>query len=94
MSDVISARDANQNFSRILNAVTKGKEFVVTRNGIAIARIVPERGADGRRKLTEEQERLLARSRYRLLSGAAVTEGRLNRNETYDEVLGVTPERA
>jgi prevent-host-death family protein len=90
MTDVISARDANQNFSRILNAVAKGKEFIVTRNGIAIARIVPERGPDGRRQLTEDQKRLLARSRHRLLSGHATTGGPLNRDEIYDEVLRVT----
>ena len=93
MSDVISARDANQNFSRILNAVAKGKEFVVTRNGIAVARIVPERGTDGRRQLTEDQKRLLARSRYRLLSGNPGTGGPLNRDEIYDEAPGITHER-
>jgi len=90
MPDTITARDANQHFARILNEVEGGKEFVVTRNGVPVARIVPERPADGRRKLTAEQERLLAESNTRLRQGWPLGIKRFDRNELYDEILGTT----
>ena len=68
MADTITARDANHRFARILSEVELGKEFVVTRNGVPVARIVPERLPDGRRRLTAEQERILAESNMRPLA--------------------------
>ena len=62
MAETITAREANHHFSRILDEVAGGREYVVTRNGTPVARIVPERAANGRRILTPEQERLLAES--------------------------------
>ena len=58
MSKTITLRDANQGFSRCVRQVEAGEEFVITRNGKPVARLVP---ADGKRVLTSEQEAALAR---------------------------------
>lgn len=42
----VSARDANQGFSKLLQAVVEGEEVVITRRGKAVARLTPiETGA-------------------------------------------------
>jgi len=55
MAETITARDANHHFSRLLSEVEAGAEYVVTRNGKPVARIVPERAEDGQRNWTPEQ---------------------------------------
>jgi prevent-host-death family protein len=55
MAETITARDANHHFSRLLSDVEAGAEYVVTRNGKPVARIVPERAEDGQRDWTPEQ---------------------------------------
>jgi len=37
----VSARDANQHFSRILDAAARGEEVTITRRGKPVARLVP-----------------------------------------------------
>jgi len=37
----VSAREANQNFSRLLGLAEEGAEIVVTRRGKPVARLVP-----------------------------------------------------
>jgi prevent-host-death family protein len=37
----VSAREANQRFSQLLQAVVEGEEVVITRRGKAVARVVP-----------------------------------------------------
>jgi len=39
----LAAADASQDIVATLEAVEKGEEFLVTRDGVPIARIVPER---------------------------------------------------
>lgn len=89
MTETITAREANHHFSRILDEVAGGREYVVTRKGIAVARIVPERSADGRRVLTAEQERLLAESLDWALNHKVPPDAepmdKFNRDELYDE---------
>jgi prevent-host-death family protein len=58
MSKTITLRDANQRFSRCVREVEAGEEFVITRNGRPVARLVP---AGGKRVLTPEQEAALKR---------------------------------
>ncbi|MDQ2802208.1 MAG: type II toxin-antitoxin system prevent-host-death family antitoxin [Pseudomonadota bacterium] len=95
MTDTISARDANHHFARFLNEVEAGNDFVVTRNGVPVARIVPERLADGRRRLTSEQEEALASSMAMLRQGWPLGIEKLDRNSIYDDVLGINePDRS
>jgi prevent-host-death family protein len=48
----VSARDANQQFARILREAANGEEFVITRRRQPVAVLAPYR----RRPLTPEQE--------------------------------------
>ena len=61
MAETVTARAANQHFSRLLREVAEGKSFVITHRGRPVARLVPEPAADDRR-LTPEQEQALAES--------------------------------
>jgi prevent-host-death family protein len=79
MSKTISLRDANQGFSRCIREVEAGEEFVITRNGQPVARLVP---AGGKRVLTPEQEAALARLGS---TSWPLKMGRLNREEIYQE---------
>ncbi len=88
MAETVTARDANHHFSRILDEVAGGKEFVVTRNGTPVARIVPERASDGRRRLTPAQEEALQRSLARLRKGWDLGINRVDRDELYDDARG------
>ena len=65
MQRSVSAREANQQFSRILRDVEAGAEILVTRRGRPVARIVPAQ-TPGERQLTPEQEAAHARSMERL----------------------------
>jgi prevent-host-death family protein len=82
----VSAREANQQFSRILRDVEAGAEILVTRRGRPVARIVPAQPA-GERQLTPEQEVALERTRQRLEKGWDLGGGKFNRDELYDEIL-------
>ncbi len=89
MAEIVTAREANHHFSRILDEVASGREYVVTRNGRPVARIMPERAPDGRRSLTAEQEQLLAESRewalHRVVPADAEPIGTFDRDDLYDE---------
>jgi prevent-host-death family protein len=82
----VSAREANQQFSRILRDVEAGTEILVTRHGQPVARIVPAQ-PPGERQLTPEQEAALERTRRRLEKGWDLGGGKSNRDELYDEIL-------
>jgi len=82
MATKISLRDANQRFARLVREVESGREFVVTRRGQAVARIVP---AAARRVLTAEQEAARRRSAARLAKGWALRLGRIDGAGLHDD---------
>ena len=86
MQRSVSAREANQQFARILREVEAGAEILVTRRGQPVARIVPAH-PPGERQLTPEQEAALERTRRRLEKGWDLGGGKFNRDELYDEIL-------
>jgi prevent-host-death family protein len=60
MADTITAREANQGFSRLLKEVSEGREFIITNRGTPVAVLSPVPGITrGRRKRTAEQEQAL-----------------------------------
>lgn len=85
MADIITARDANHHFARVLAEVAAGKEFVVTRNGVPVARISPERTAEDHRQLDPKQEQALAESLAWLRRGWKLRIGRFDRDSLYDD---------
>ncbi|MBW4091769.1 MAG: type II toxin-antitoxin system prevent-host-death family antitoxin [Proteobacteria bacterium] len=89
MAETVTARDANHHFARLLNEVAAGKEFTVTRNGVPVARIIPEPAPQAARRLTPEQERIWAESKAFLRRGWPLGIKRIDRNELYDEAVGI-----
>ena len=83
MAETITARDANHRLAQVLREVEAGKEFIVTRNGVPVARIVPEKTSDGKRTLTAEQEAALARTMERLRVGWPLGVKKVDREELY-----------
>ena len=86
-AETVTARDANHNFSRLLREVEAGKEFIVTRDGVPVARIGPAGPAVGERRLTPEQERALAETIAFARQGWRLNIGRIDRDELYDEMI-------
>ena len=58
---LISLRDANQNFSRLIAAVERGEAFRITRRGQEVARLIPSPAPAPLEKLTGVQDRLPAK---------------------------------
>jgi prevent-host-death family protein len=56
-AETITAREANQQFSRLLAEVAAGKSYVITRHGVPVARLAPEPAPDDRRRLTPERQK-------------------------------------
>jgi prevent-host-death family protein len=81
----VSLRDANQGFARYIREVEAGEEFVITRNGTPVARLVPVQPAA--RKLTPKQEAALARTRARMAEGWPLGGEKIDRDELYDRAI-------
>ena len=81
MSKVVTLREANQSFARCIREVEAGEEFVITRNGMPVARLVP---VSDRRVLTPEQEAALARTKARMEEGWSLGGAKFNRDELYE----------
>jgi prevent-host-death family protein len=76
----VSAREANQRFSKLLQAVVEGEEVVITRRGKPVARLAPiETAVDAERQA--EIERIVARLREGADLGEPV---RWSRDELYE----------
>jgi len=86
MSKTITLREANQTFSRCIREVEAGEEITLTRRGEPVARIVRARQ---KRVFTPEQEAARARARERMKKGWHLGGERFNRDELYDEILGI-----
>jgi prevent-host-death family protein len=84
MAETITARDASHQFARLLADVKRGREFVITRHGRPVARVIPERDASGERRLTAVQEDALRESLHALRVGWLLGIWRLDRDELYD----------
>jgi len=81
MSKTITLREANQAFARCIREVEAGEEYVITRKGEPVARLVP---IAGRRVLTPEQEATLARTRARMAKGWPIGAGPLDRDALHE----------
>ena len=81
MSNTITLREANQRFARCIREVEGGAEYVITRNGRPVARLVP---IGGRRILTAAQQAALARTRSRMAKGWPIGAGPLEREALHE----------
>ena len=79
---IVSLREANQSFARIVREVEGGGAFTITRNGAPVARLVPF--ADAATRLSPEQEAARARTRARTRAGWPLAAGPLQRDALHD----------
>ena len=59
---MVGAREANQQFSRLLKAAENGEEIHITKNGKVVARLAPPRSGreeKERKKAVEEMMRII-----------------------------------
>jgi prevent-host-death family protein len=77
----VSAREANQFFSKLLQCVVDGEEVVITRRGKPVARLTPARPAVADPERAAEIERLIAHWREGIDLGPPVA---WTRDELYD----------
>lgn len=81
MSKTISLREANQAFARCVRDVEAGAEYIITRKGRPVARLVP---AGGRRVLSPQQQAARARTRARMEKGWPIGAGPLDRDSLHE----------
>jgi prevent-host-death family protein len=81
MSKTIGLREANQSFARCIREVEAGEEFVITRKGQPVARLVP---VAKRRALTPQQQAAAARLLARLEKGWPLNAGPLDRDSLHE----------
>jgi prevent-host-death family protein len=79
----VSAREANQQFSKLLNEVAAGEAVVITRRGRPVATLAPYRG----RPMTPEREKALEELLAMARKGFHLGGLRVNREELYDRCL-------
>ena len=76
----VSAREANQQFARILGEASAGEEIVITRRGKPVAVLAPYR----RQALTLEQEAAIARVVEMMRRGLVHDGRRFTRDEMHE----------
>jgi prevent-host-death family protein len=81
MSKTVTLRDANQNFARYVREAAGGEEFIITRRGQPVARLVPV----GVRKRVPTPEQEAALARILATKGCSPPGWRFSREEIYDE---------
>jgi prevent-host-death family protein len=78
----VTLREANQTFARCVREVESGTEFVITRNGRPVARLVPIGPAT--RRLSPQQEAARQRVRSRMRQGWPIAGGALDRDDLHE----------
>jgi prevent-host-death family protein len=77
----VSALEANQSFSKLLQAVAEGEEVVITRRGKPVARLAPIEAAADDAERQAEIDRIIAHFREGVDLGEPVT---WTRDELYE----------
>ena len=62
----LSSREANQNFARVIRAAVSGEEVLITRRGVAVAKVVPVKPEDD---AVARREAAIKRTQERLRKG-------------------------
>jgi prevent-host-death family protein len=76
----VSAREANQQFARILGEAANGEEIVITRRGKPVAVLAPYRGS----VRTPGQEAAIERIRAAMKRGIGTGARRFSRDEMHE----------
>jgi len=83
VTKTITLREANQAFARCVRKVEAGEDYLITRNGKPVARLVPA-ATDQSRRLSPAQEAALARTRARIAMGWPIGAGVLDRDALHE----------
>ncbi len=81
MTKTITLREANQAFARFVRDVEAGENYVITRNGVPVARLDP---SGGQRALSPAGEAALARTRARMAQGWPLAAEKLDRDDLHE----------
>ena len=81
MTKTVTLREANQTFSRCIREVEAGEEFVITRNGAPVARLLP---MGKRRVLTPLQQAAFERMQAAMEKGWDIGAGPLDRDSLHE----------
>jgi prevent-host-death family protein len=81
----VSAREANQRFSKLLEAAVEGEEVTITRRGVPVAKLVPVGDTDAEAERKRRKAAALAWFKSEALQGGVVADW--TRDELYDERL-------
>ena len=76
----VTARAANQGFSKLLAEAAGGEEIVITRRGKPVAKLVPVETA----KTDEERERAIERMREHMRRGVDLGGRKFTRDEMHE----------
>lgn len=78
----VSAREANQQFARILDRAVAGEEVTITRRGVPVAKLVPVRAAEEDAERRRKMRLALEWLQQEGLKGGVVVDW--TREELYD----------
>lgn len=81
MPKTVTLRDANQNFAKYVREAESGREVVITRRGVPVAKLIP---AAGKRVLTAEQRAARERALKRMRKGWPLGIGKLDRDSLHE----------
>jgi prevent-host-death family protein len=81
MGKTLTLREANQTFARCVREVEAGEDFVITRNGKPVARLLP---VSKRRVPTPQQEAAWERTQARMREGWDLNAGPLDRDALHE----------
>lgn len=81
MTRILTLRDANQSFARCIREVEAGEDFIITRNGVPVAHLLP---VGKRRVLTPEQQAAWRRTQQRMEKGWDIGAGPLDRDALHE----------
>jgi prevent-host-death family protein len=82
---VVSATDANREFSTMLRRVKRGETIAITSRGKVVARLVPEPEPVDEKALRAKREALWAATLERLRGQPLMNLGKFSRDWAYDD---------
>ena len=84
---VLSSREANQNFAKVIRAAAAGEEVLITRRGVPVAKVVP---VPPTTDPAAARDAAIRRMRERMAKGLPLGGNAWpGREALYDEALGV-----
>lgn len=81
MKRLVNIREVNQQFTKFVDAATQGDEIIITRRGVAVARLV---GVQKSRQLSPEQKAAWKRIKARMKKGYDLGGEKFDRDKAHE----------